>query len=765
MNAVPMTKTAVICLFLLCFVGLGSHAASPPIAPHIIGWNSEIDAWCQGAPWIKVIYSYDIPHAKATGAKVFYRPWDADSVNHDDGCLPSAQTGSQYADLVWDKIKNLSQKPDAVSYRNEFNWDAASGSCQRRTCTEFLNYKNRLRERGYTGKIVFGSFGVGWVDSGIWDEPEVRAATDAADAVETHEYFDLTVDCCSPWLTFRHRDLAINAHPDHLGNKEWFIGEFGSDRVCGACPSCDDDLCRQGWRDRDKLNEEQYIEQMTIYRAGCHNNVTAVFVFQQGSTGWWDFEVLGTSVATWMKSTWSAPTGTVAGTVKNTSNVALSGAVLTVSPGGYTAESGANGYYSITDIPVGTYDITCSKAGYGQQTQTGKIVVGGQTTSANFMLSAVMSISSAKALVDGTPTLVEGIVTAQFPVGQPQTRIYIEDASRSTGIGIATSAAASLGSRVQAQGNMATSDGERILSGSTLNAIEIGLPIPEAMGFNSRSLGGGSHGLQAAVLDDSSTNKYASGANNIGLLARVWGRVTYVDSGGTYFYMDDGSGIVDGSGHTGVRVASAGLPEATAGTYVVIRGISSTTVIGGKVVRLIRPRSASDLSYVSSINYLANPGFEMGSLANWTKYSTFGNTVSGSWFGGITAHSGNWFAGTAVDGGTASGGLYQRVAVPNGFECEARAWSRVFHLNNPTDSAQNRVGIDPTGGTNPASAAVVWSAVDVQLVEGYSEWRELIAPTVTCTGGYITIFLDAQQYNAAGWHINCFDDAGVSAVY
>ena len=62
---------------------------------------------------------------------------------------------------------------------------------------------------------------------------------------------------------------------------------------------------RTGWRDRNKLTEQQYIDQMQIYRAGCASEVVAVFVFQQGDqTSWSNYEVVGTSVATYMKTTW-----------------------------------------------------------------------------------------------------------------------------------------------------------------------------------------------------------------------------------------------------------------------------------------------------------------------------------------------------------------------------------------------------------------------------------------------------------------------------
>ena len=44
-----------------------------------------------------------------------------------------------------------------------------------------------------------------------------------------------------------------------------------------------------------------------------------------------------------------------------------------------------------------------------------------------------------------------------------------------------------------------------------------------------------------------------------GLLVRTWGDVTYAAYDGSYIYVDDGSGLDDGSGEIGVRVLLDGL--------------------------------------------------------------------------------------------------------------------------------------------------------------------------------------------------------------
>lgn len=431
-------------LFLIAVLALFAVSAqvyaAAPICPHVIGWNGTIGNWAQGAPWIKVMYSQDVAPAKATGAKVFYRPWDADSNNHDDANLPSGQTGTQYADLVWAKLNAMSTKPDAVSYRNEFNWDNATSS--KRTCAEFVNYYNRLRADGYNGKIIFGSFGVGWVDSAIWDDPDLRAATDKADGVETHEYFDLTVDCISPYLCYRHRDLAINAHPDHLGNKQWFIGEFGSDHVCGPWP-CSDPQCRGGWQDNGKLTSDQYIAQLDIYSKNCHPNVAAVFLFQQGSPSWSAFETMGTPVEAWMKTTWTANTGTLTGNVKSTGGQNLSGATVTISGGNGTTATDSNGNYTIYSVTAGSYTVTASKSGYLNSPLSASITTG-QTTTKNFTLTPLapgtltgnVKTSGSQNLSGATVTLSSGLnantdASGNYTIGSVPVGSYTATASKS----------------------------------------------------------------------------------------------------------------------------------------------------------------------------------------------------------------------------------------------------------------------------------------------------------------------------------------------
>ena len=59
--------------------------------------------------------------------------------------------------------------------------------------------------------------------------------------------------------------------------------------------------------------------------------------------------------------------------------------------------------------------------------------------------------------------------------------------------------------------------------------------------------------------------------------------------------MDDGSGMMDASGHLGIRIRSSGLNPPQTGAFARVVGISSGFISGGRLYRLITPRSQDDI--------------------------------------------------------------------------------------------------------------------------------------------------------------------------
>jgi len=217
--------------------------------------------------------------------------------------------------------------------------------------------------------------------------------------------------------------------------------------------------------------------------------------------------------------------------------------------------------------------------------------------------------------------------------------------------------------------------------------------------------------------------------------------------GGYAYYSDAGGSYVI----RGVPAGSYSLQFFS--SEVGQRSIAGVSVSSGAT-------SALDAALSQKTNHLTNTGFESGTTG-WTAYSAGLGSQSGSWFGGITAHTGSAFVGTATNGPGSSGGVYQRVAVPNASGYAARVYSCIYRGDCPYIEVKSRVGIDPTGGTNPGAGSVVWSSYDYGFTPWDWLWKELVTPSVTVSGGYATVFLDYAQLVSPGWHIDCFDDAGL----
>ena len=90
-------------------------------------------------------------------------------------------------------------------------------------------------------------------------------------------------------------------------------------------------------------------------------------------------------------------TGTLTGTVTNSSGVAIAGANVATTSGGYSATTDTLGKYTISSITAGTYSVTCTATGYTTQTKSATIT-SGVTTTLNFtMASAGVVINSVTA--------------------------------------------------------------------------------------------------------------------------------------------------------------------------------------------------------------------------------------------------------------------------------------------------------------------------------------------------------------------------------
>lgn len=206
-----------------------------------------------------------------------------------------------------------------------------------------------------------------------------------------------------------------------------------------------------------------------------------------------------------------------------------------------------------------------------------------------------MKISEAKALADGTQVTLTGkTVTAGNT--ELASNFYIEDQDRSSGIRVFTGAlVVSRGDGVDVTGTIGTSGGERLIASPTVTVKSASYPVPDPVSMPTREMGGGSLNLYTPGITG------GIGTHNTGLLVQVWGRVTYVDGTAKLFYIDDGCGLNDGSGNTGLQVSCAGLASGNTialpalNSFVKATGISARKTSGGSIIPVLRPRNQADI--------------------------------------------------------------------------------------------------------------------------------------------------------------------------
>jgi hypothetical protein len=347
-----------------------------------------------------------------------------------------------------------------------------------------------------------------------------------------------------------------------------------------------------------------------------------------------------------------------------------------------------------------------------------------------------------------TVVLNDKVVSGVFADG-----IYVQEPDRASGIKVKGASSVAPGTVVSVRGTPGTESGEAVLTGATLLSSATGMP-PRPLMMTNKELGGGPAGPQGAVVD--SPTQTATGLAPVGMLVRTTGTVTHVCS--DYAYIDDGSGLLDGSGCRGVRVSLANVPTPAVGQFAEVTGCCSVTQVDGRPVRYLKPRSLSDVRYSNPLAPLQNTGFESGSLSPWAVVDgVSAQVMSDVPLGMISPRSGTKLLAVTPLNTTFSGAVAQTASLPAG-SYHAAVWSRVFHGCPGSAAAASRMGLDPTGGTSVTSPTVAWSPWDVQIESSYSEWREIRTPTVNVTGGRCTVFLQYVQ-RAAQYQVNCFDDA------
>ena len=177
------------------------------------------------------------------------------------------------------------------------------------------------------------------------------------------------------------------------------------------------------------------------------------------------------------------------------------------------------------------------------------------------------------------------VVTAAF-----NGAFWLEEMDRSAAVKVVTELPVERGNTVSVAGVLGMSGPHRALMADLLDNYGGSATLPGPVALAQRHLGGASFN----ALTPGVTN--GQGLYNTGLLVRCWGRVTYSDTSSPtdrYFYVDDGSGLSDGS-HPGVRVRCGSVSPPISG-MAIVTGIATSEQVGSDVVPAILIRDAADL--------------------------------------------------------------------------------------------------------------------------------------------------------------------------
>lgn len=258
--------------------------------------------------------------------------------------------------------------------------------------------------------------------------------------------------------------------------------------------------------------------------------------------------------------------GAIQGFVRDNQNRPIADATVFTNIGGHSVTSGPDGAYSMAPVNPGSYSVRAQRPGFVNQTFTG-VGVAGFPVTLNFNLNAIrspVSIPAAKAWTDGNAVTLSGKVVSRARVGD----FWLQELDRTSGIRVLSSANPAPGTLLDVVGILATEGSERYLNNSTVFPAGQTL-APTPLHLLTSALGGPA--LNSATPGISQPG--GSAVNNVGLFVAVTGRVTGQVSG--VIYVDDGKGLTDGSGFSGVRVRlPQGMAPPAVGATVTARGIS-----------------------------------------------------------------------------------------------------------------------------------------------------------------------------------------------
>lgn len=193
---------------------------------------------------------------------------------------------------------------------------------------------------------------------------------------------------------------------------------------------------------------------------------------------------------------------------------------------------------------------------------------------------------------DGTVVELSDFIV--FAQSNHDSGMYIESESRAWGIKVIPPDGVPVWctQKVNVKGTLQTVNGERCLQvppppDGEITVTAFGAQLRPLVVSN-KAMGGVPPGQYTPLIKD------GQGLYNVGMLVKCIGKVTAI--GSKFFYIDDGAGLSDGSGYTGLRVELSQVPNwMYVNDRVVVLGASSVAIVNNQVVRTLRPKTSWDI--------------------------------------------------------------------------------------------------------------------------------------------------------------------------
>lgn len=275
----------------------------------------------------------------------------------------------------------------------------------------------------------------------------------------------------------------------------------------------------------------------------------------------------------------------------------ISGVTVTADTG-ETTSTDASGIYTL-NLVAGTHTINAAKAGFTAVSIS--VTAPAADADMSMMPDAVMvsTITEAKAHMNEHVCINDPKVITIPNANLNDGSFYIEEPDRNCGL------------KVAGYSNMpALKDGQRVVLSGIMKTDEIGNTYMQLVSVVSQTDGDplGALGM---------TNKTAVASITQNLLVKVWGKVTYVAGDKSYFYVNDGSNVDDGSGNLGIRVDLSNQAISRVAAIFTDESVSVTGVMeqiqgSGSSIKAIHPRSSLDINNAVVNNVTVTP-----SDSNW----------------------------------------------------------------------------------------------------------------------------------------------------